>query len=160
VTNHVPYILIDDPPTFGPLESLEKYLADVKAMPNFVLKAFTIEQAEWYIAQVKQSMGAAQLSFHFLDDTAASHQEPRKIDRFSATPFCPLVGRKRRPRGFQVSPATWGPGSALGDLDPCSNFAILRPCCQSSMSWPSTIFCARFFAASSSLQSKSTAFMK
>jgi hypothetical protein len=72
VKNELPYILLDDPPMFGPLDSLEKYLADVQAMPNFVLKASTIKQAKWYIAQLKRTPSEVQLSFEFLHDIVSN----------------------------------------------------------------------------------------
>jgi hypothetical protein len=45
----------DDPSPLATLEMLEQHLADLQAMPDFVLKESMIDQTAWYIAQKKKS---------------------------------------------------------------------------------------------------------
>jgi hypothetical protein len=54
VPDDLPYIMMDGPNSFGTLESLEQYLAELQAMPDFVLKESMIDQTEWFIARKKK----------------------------------------------------------------------------------------------------------
>jgi hypothetical protein len=79
----LPIILIDDPPMFGPMEELERYLARVQAMPNFFLKASLVKQAKWCITRLKRSPRPAQLSFQFLNDIES--RQPDKTNSLAAS---------------------------------------------------------------------------
>ena len=43
----LPYILIDGPSPFDSLETWERFLAEVQAMPDFVTKQMEIRSAKW-----------------------------------------------------------------------------------------------------------------
>jgi hypothetical protein len=79
VKNDLLYVLIDDPPVFGPMEALEQYLADLQAMPDFLGKASTIKRTKWYMARLKRSLHPAQLSFQFLTHLGTGQQGNMKI---------------------------------------------------------------------------------
>jgi hypothetical protein len=54
VKDDLPYIMMDDPNPFRPLDTLEQYLADLQAMPDFILKKETIGRVKELIAQKKR----------------------------------------------------------------------------------------------------------
>jgi hypothetical protein len=54
VANDLPFKMMDDPSPLATLEELEQHLAELQAMPDFVLKAQHIEYAKQLIAQEKR----------------------------------------------------------------------------------------------------------
>jgi hypothetical protein len=54
VANDLPFKMIDDPSPLATLEELEQHLADLQAMPDFVLKAKYVQYAKKLIAQEKR----------------------------------------------------------------------------------------------------------
>jgi hypothetical protein len=50
---HLPTVMLDDPAPFDTLETWERFLAEVEAMPDFAGKDQTISHAKWYIEQKK-----------------------------------------------------------------------------------------------------------
>jgi hypothetical protein len=50
----LPYIMMDGPNTFGTLESLEQYLAELQAMPDFNPKEELVDQTKWFIDRKKK----------------------------------------------------------------------------------------------------------
>ena len=51
VASNLPFIMMDGPNPFRTLESLEQYLAELQAMPDFDPKALLVEQTKWFIAR-------------------------------------------------------------------------------------------------------------
>jgi hypothetical protein len=51
VKSDLPFIMMDGPNPYGTLESLERYLAELQAMPDFDPKALLVEQTNWFIAR-------------------------------------------------------------------------------------------------------------
>jgi hypothetical protein len=49
--------MLDDPGLFEKLEIWEQFLAEVEAMPDFLLKESVLEHARWVIAQRKPALG-------------------------------------------------------------------------------------------------------
>jgi len=54
VPNDLPFKMIDDPSPLATLEELEQHLAELQAMPDFVLKAQYVQYAKKLIAQEKR----------------------------------------------------------------------------------------------------------
>jgi hypothetical protein len=54
VTKNLPIILMDDPNPFDTMESLERYLADLQAMPNFIGKDQAVKFTKTTIAMKKR----------------------------------------------------------------------------------------------------------
>jgi hypothetical protein len=54
VPNDLPYKLLDDPDPFDTLENLERRLAELQAMPNYVLKDMDVDMLERIIATKKR----------------------------------------------------------------------------------------------------------
>jgi hypothetical protein len=47
VTRNLRLVVIDDPGPFDTLETWEQFLAEVQAMPDFLGKASTVQNAKW-----------------------------------------------------------------------------------------------------------------
>ena len=58
VTANLRFVMLDDPGPFESLEAWEQFLAEVEAMPDFLLKESVVEHAIWVIAQKKPPLGA------------------------------------------------------------------------------------------------------
>jgi hypothetical protein len=58
MTTNLPSVMLDDPGPFETLERWEQFLAEVQAMPGFLLKESVVEHAKWMIAQKKQELAA------------------------------------------------------------------------------------------------------
>ncbi len=58
VTANLRFVMLDDPGPFESLEIWEQFLAEVEAMPDFLLKESVVEHARWVIAQKKPPLGA------------------------------------------------------------------------------------------------------
>jgi hypothetical protein len=54
VANDLPFKMLDDPSPLATLAELEQHLADLQAMPDFVLKEKYIQYAKKLIAQEKR----------------------------------------------------------------------------------------------------------
>jgi hypothetical protein len=111
----LPYILIDGPSPFDSLETWERFLAEVQAMPDFVTKQMEIRSAKWMIASIKRwekkrELGARQLSFQFPDDTQTRQQDETKAllaSEHSGTKR-PASGTVYRPAGGVQHPGEMG----------------------------------------------------
>ena len=58
VTANLRLMMLDDPGPFDTLETWEQFLAEVQAMPDFLLKDSVMENAKWVISQKKPALGA------------------------------------------------------------------------------------------------------
>jgi len=58
VTANLRLVMLDDPGPFDTLETWEQFLAEVQAMPDFLLKDSVMENAKWVISQKKAALGA------------------------------------------------------------------------------------------------------
>ena len=51
MTANLPLVMIDEPGPYEGLETWEQFLAEVEAMPDFLLKGSVVESAKWLIAK-------------------------------------------------------------------------------------------------------------
>jgi hypothetical protein len=103
VKSDLPFIMMGGPNPYGTLESLEQYLAELQAMPDFDPKALLVEQTNWFIAR-KERLEAERKTQECGGRKSSPAAAPVWIDQYTPTQHLKMADLLEKKAGAERDP--------------------------------------------------------